>query len=120
MDESDDGGEVHYSVQGTSSTFQVQARAPGGQYDGKVKVIFRNQVQPWHASSTFVHEAGLAVRPSLALLVYIGADGSLRSRASRRRSSGRSRSRCVRPFTAAPHCPDIPRTTAVQAPGGIL
>ncbi|GJE84853.1 Disulfide bond formation protein D [Phanerochaete sordida] len=35
--------------------------APGGQYDGKVKVIFRNQVQPWHASSTWVHEAGLAV-----------------------------------------------------------
>ncbi|TBU33053.1 hypothetical protein BD311DRAFT_474508 [Dichomitus squalens] len=35
--------------------------APGGKYAGKVKVIFRNQVQPWHASSTFVHEAGLAV-----------------------------------------------------------
>ncbi|KAL0061683.1 hypothetical protein AAF712_011490 [Marasmius tenuissimus] len=34
---------------------------PGGKYAGKVKVIFRNQVQPWHASSTFVHEAGLAV-----------------------------------------------------------
>lgn len=34
---------------------------PGGKYDGKVKVIFRNQVQPWHGSSTFVHEAGLAV-----------------------------------------------------------
>jgi len=33
----------------------------GGKFDGKVKVIFRNQVQPWHASSTFVHEAGLAV-----------------------------------------------------------
>jgi hypothetical protein len=32
-----------------------------GQYAGKAKVIFRNQVQPWHASSTFVHEAGLAV-----------------------------------------------------------
>lgn len=32
-----------------------------GQYAGKVKIIFRNQVQPWHASSTFVHEAGLAV-----------------------------------------------------------
>ncbi|KAI0322509.1 thioredoxin-like protein [Amylostereum chailletii] len=32
----------------------------GGQYDGKVKVIFRNQVQPWHATSTFVHEASLA------------------------------------------------------------
>ena len=37
--------------------------APGGKYDGKVKVIFRNQVQPWHGSSTFVHEAGLAVGP---------------------------------------------------------
>ncbi|KIP04887.1 hypothetical protein PHLGIDRAFT_75164 [Phlebiopsis gigantea 11061_1 CR5-6] len=34
---------------------------PGGQYDGRVKVVFRNQVQPWHAASTFVHEAGLAV-----------------------------------------------------------
>ncbi|KAK7050020.1 hypothetical protein VNI00_005451 [Paramarasmius palmivorus] len=33
----------------------------GGKYDGKVKVVFRNQVQPWHGSSTFVHEAGLAV-----------------------------------------------------------
>ncbi|KAK7696257.1 hypothetical protein QCA50_000910 [Cerrena zonata] len=35
--------------------------AKGGKYDGKVKVIFRNQVQPWHASSTWVHESGLAV-----------------------------------------------------------
>ncbi|KAI0751076.1 hypothetical protein C8Q80DRAFT_1098905 [Daedaleopsis nitida] len=35
--------------------------APAGKYDGKVKVIFRNQVQPWHSSSTLVHEAGLAV-----------------------------------------------------------
>ncbi|KAJ7181602.1 hypothetical protein C8R43DRAFT_969623 [Mycena crocata] len=34
---------------------------PGGKYHGKVKVIFRPQVQPWHASSTLVHEAGLAV-----------------------------------------------------------
>ncbi|ESK91658.1 hypothetical protein Moror_10704 [Moniliophthora roreri MCA 2997] len=29
--------------------------SPGGKYDGKVKV------QPWHASSTLVHEASLAV-----------------------------------------------------------
>ena len=36
---------------------------PGGKYDGKVKAIFRPQVQPWHGSSTFVHEAGLAVCP---------------------------------------------------------
>ncbi|EGO02389.1 hypothetical protein SERLA73DRAFT_86683 [Serpula lacrymans var. lacrymans S7.3] len=33
----------------------------GGKYDGKVKAIIRLQVQPWHASSTFTHEAGLAV-----------------------------------------------------------
>ncbi|KZV76024.1 hypothetical protein PENSPDRAFT_646574 [Peniophora sp. CONT] len=33
----------------------------GGQYEGKVKVIFRNQVQPWHSASTLVHEAGVAV-----------------------------------------------------------
>ncbi|KAJ7584345.1 hypothetical protein C8J56DRAFT_950776 [Mycena floridula] len=33
----------------------------GGQYEGKVKVIFRPQVQPWHASSTLTHEAGLAL-----------------------------------------------------------
>jgi len=31
------------------------------QYDGKVKVIVRPQVQPWHVSSTITHEAGLAV-----------------------------------------------------------
>jgi len=33
----------------------------GGKYDGKVKVVFRPQVQPWHSASTLVHEAGLAV-----------------------------------------------------------
>ena len=40
------------------------------QYAGKVKVIFRNQVQPWHASSTLVHEAGLAVSD------HLGGDSS--------------------------------------------
>lgn len=34
---------------------------PGGPYSGKLKVIFRHQVQPWHAVSTLTHEAGLAV-----------------------------------------------------------
>lgn len=34
----------------------------GGKYDGKVKAIIRLQVQPWHASSIFTHEAALAVR----------------------------------------------------------
>ncbi|KAF8345579.1 hypothetical protein F5887DRAFT_1061715 [Amanita rubescens] len=32
----------------------------GGQYYGKVKIIFRPQVQPWHATSTYTHEAGFA------------------------------------------------------------
>ncbi|KAG8802913.1 hypothetical protein FRC17_006315, partial [Serendipita sp. 399] len=30
-------------------------------YSNKVKIIFRPQPQPWHSSSTLVHEAGLAV-----------------------------------------------------------
>lgn len=33
----------------------------GGKYDGKVKVIIRLQVQPWHGSSIFTHEIALAV-----------------------------------------------------------
>ncbi|KAG2122228.1 hypothetical protein DEU56DRAFT_832698 [Suillus clintonianus] len=33
----------------------------GGLYHGKVKVIMRLQVQPWHATSTYTHEAGLSV-----------------------------------------------------------
>ncbi|KAI0797095.1 hypothetical protein C8Q75DRAFT_710326 [Abortiporus biennis] len=39
----------------------VPLLGPQGKYHGKVKAIFRNQVQPWHASSTWVHEASLAV-----------------------------------------------------------
>ncbi|KAJ6560182.1 hypothetical protein B0H19DRAFT_1146726 [Mycena capillaripes] len=39
----------------------VPLLGPGGKYHGKVKAIFRPQVQPWHGASTFVHEAGLAV-----------------------------------------------------------
>ncbi|KAJ7034141.1 hypothetical protein C8F04DRAFT_1102379 [Mycena alexandri] len=38
----------------------VPLLGPNGKYHQKVKVIFRPQVQPWHAASTFVHEAGLA------------------------------------------------------------
>lgn len=34
---------------------------PGSRYESKVKVIVRLHVQPWHASSTLTHEAGLAV-----------------------------------------------------------
>ncbi|KAG5654220.1 hypothetical protein H0H81_005907 [Sphagnurus paluster] len=35
--------------------------APGGKYAGKVKVIARLQVQPWHSSSTLTHESALAL-----------------------------------------------------------
>jgi protein-disulfide isomerase len=30
-------------------------------YSDKVQFIFRHQIQPWHPSSTLVHEAGIAV-----------------------------------------------------------
>ncbi|KAL1651155.1 hypothetical protein SLS58_000492 [Diplodia intermedia] len=30
-------------------------------YDAKLQIIFRQQIQPWHPSSTLVHEAGAAV-----------------------------------------------------------
>lgn len=30
-------------------------------YSSRVQVIFRQQIQPWHPSSTLVHEAGAAV-----------------------------------------------------------
>jgi len=30
-------------------------------YESKVQIIFRQQVQPWHPSSTLVHEAGVAI-----------------------------------------------------------
>ena len=40
----------------------------GGKYDGKVKAIIRQQVQPWHGSSTFVHEIALAVSSSVSFV----------------------------------------------------
>lgn len=30
-------------------------------YPNKVQILFRQQIQPWHPSSTLVHEAGVAV-----------------------------------------------------------
>ncbi|EKG22242.1 hypothetical protein MPH_00421 [Macrophomina phaseolina MS6] len=30
-------------------------------YESKLQIIFRQQIQPWHPSSTLVHEAGAAV-----------------------------------------------------------
>lgn len=33
-------------------------------YADKLQIIFRQQIQPWHPSSTLVHEAGVAVLQS--------------------------------------------------------
>lgn len=30
-------------------------------FPGKIQLVFRHQIQPWHPQSTLVHEAGLAV-----------------------------------------------------------
>lgn len=30
-------------------------------YASKIQILFRQQIQPWHPSSTLVHEAGVAV-----------------------------------------------------------
>lgn len=62
----------------------------GGQYEGKVKVIFRNQVQPWHASSTLVHEAGLAVGRNLCAQIHMISSVYARLLASHRISFGLS------------------------------
>lgn len=35
--------------------------AAEAKYPGRIQFIFRHQIQPWHPSSTLVHEAGLAV-----------------------------------------------------------
>lgn len=43
-----------------------------GAYAGQVKVIFRNQVQPWHGQSTYMHEASLVVRAMLRACNMIG------------------------------------------------
>ena len=72
----------------------------GGKYDGKVKVIIRQQVQPWHGSSIYVHEIALAVsssRPRSAVELEIRSNRSditlsLRLPVSLRKSSGNSMS----------------------------
>lgn len=30
-------------------------------YNGKIKIVFKNYVQPWHPTSTLLHEAGIVV-----------------------------------------------------------
>ena len=52
--------ELRKNLSSTSSTGEID------NFKGKVKFIIRLQVQPWHGSSTFLHEAALAV--SLVLI----------------------------------------------------
>jgi len=41
-------------------TMLIPLLKEGGEYAGKVKLIIRLQVQPWHSTSTLTHEAALA------------------------------------------------------------
>jgi hypothetical protein len=68
----------------------------GGEYEGKIKAIFRPQVQPWHGSSTFTHEAGLAVSFAHYLKSQLHTKVvQLRHFASPQKTSGNSRVRFV-------------------------
>ena len=39
----------------------VLPKAKGKPYENNVQFLFRQQIQPWHPSSTLVHEAGVGV-----------------------------------------------------------
>lgn len=76
----------------------------GGEYEGKAKVVFRLQVQPWHSASTLTHEAGLAVRFKLYAIIrntdYSETSASIRFCELRQTISGRSVLLCVRVCSA--------------------
>lgn len=42
-------------------TFYAEGPTVAQQYSSQLQVIFRQQIQPWHPSSTLTHEAGAAV-----------------------------------------------------------
>jgi hypothetical protein len=42
-------------------TFYAEGPTVAQQYSSRLQVIFRQQIQPWHPSSTLTHEAGAAV-----------------------------------------------------------
>ncbi|KAG8805717.1 hypothetical protein FRC19_007701 [Serendipita sp. 401] len=50
-----------YSAKSANAMETILKPLLESKYPNKVKVIFRPQPQPWHSSSTLVHEAGLAV-----------------------------------------------------------
>ncbi|OQE70189.1 hypothetical protein PENNAL_c0122G05089 [Penicillium nalgiovense] len=43
------------------NTFYANGPTVAQQYCSRLQVIFRQQIQPWHPSSTLAHEAGAAV-----------------------------------------------------------
>ncbi|KAJ5358578.1 uncharacterized protein N7496_010991 [Penicillium cataractarum] len=43
------------------NTFYAGGPSVAQQYGSRLQVIFRQQIQPWHPSSTLTHEAGAAV-----------------------------------------------------------
>lgn len=47
-------------------------------YESKVQIIFRQQVQPWHPSSTLAHEAGVAVLKTDPDKFWVGSNLSIR------------------------------------------
>ncbi|KZO94860.1 hypothetical protein CALVIDRAFT_599606 [Calocera viscosa TUFC12733] len=48
---------LHNGVDPVIKPFVTQ----GGKYEGVIKLIFRLNPQPWHASTTFMHEGSVAV-----------------------------------------------------------
>ncbi len=57
-------------------------------YASKVQILFRQQVQPWHPSSTLVHEAGVAVLKLEPTKFWDFSKASLHSELSAIRRSG--------------------------------
>lgn len=52
------------------------AKDPSGPAS-RLQILFRHQVQPWHPSSTLVHEAGLAVQRAAAAAGNPSCSGTL-------------------------------------------
>lgn len=44
-----------------NTVYNSVASVVSRKYASQVQIIFRQQIQPWHPSSTLVHEAGVAV-----------------------------------------------------------
>ena len=52
---------AQYSKKIFDTIYQHVLPTINAKYSGRLALIFRQQIQPWHPSSTLVHEAGAAV-----------------------------------------------------------